>query len=175
MVPKLLQKLGGDSNTFCCVHKVPTRDACHIHGLGNRCHQLTWIETIIHVTDKHGKWLGQVRSIRLQVKTSQFKRRIILNELKTGRANQVVGGLGQPLFSYEKKNIFRENESNQSRKQIAHNTLFFFSLSGHLLLLDYLCYYYTCEGKKTNKPKKYKTFHIPPIPIVLSMTKFLQS
>ena len=37
--------------------------------------------------------------------------------------------------------IFRENELNQSRKRIVHN-------SGHLLLLDYLCYYYTCEGEK---------------------------
>ena len=144
MVPKLLQKLGGDSNTFCCVHKVPTRDACHIHGLGNRCHQLTWIETIIHVTDKHGKWLGQVRSIRLQVKTSQFKRRIILNELKTGRANQVVGGLGQPLFSYEKKKIFLErmNLINQGNKlHIILSFFFFFKWAPTIIRLFMLLLY----------------------------------
>ena len=50
--------------------------------------------------------------------------------------------------------IFRENEWNKWRKGIAPNTLHFSSLSGHLLLLDYLYYYYTCEGKKINETKK---------------------
>ena len=47
----------------------------------------------------------------------------------------------------------------------------FFSLSRHLLLLDYLCYYYTYEGEKTKT--KYKTFHILLILIVMSMTKII--
>ena len=57
---------------------------------------------------------------------------------------------GQPNFHMKKQlktnkcQIFRENELNQSRKRIVHN-------SGHLLLLDYLCYYYTCEGEKKHK------------------------
>ena len=66
---------------------------------------------------------------------------------------------GQPNFHMKKQlktnkcQIFRENELNQSRKRIVHNT---FPpppprLSGHLLLLGYLCYYYTCEREKKHK------------------------
>ena len=48
-------------------------------------------------------------------------------------------------------------------------SFFLFSLSRHLLLLDYLCYYYTCERGGGDK----QTFHILPILIILYMTKIL--
>ena len=92
----------------------------------------------------------------------------ILNGLKWVGPIGLQAGSGWPIFSHEKKKnakfLERMNQINQGNKLyiIPFGFFFFFSLSGHLQLLDYLCklcYCYTWEGKKkkqTNRPKNIK-------------------
>ena len=72
--------------------------------------------------------------------------------------------------------LFRENELNQLRKRNALNALCFFFLCQ--VAIYYNDYYRCAWGEKKTKqikPKKYKTFHILPIHIILSMIKIICS
>ena len=61
-------------------------------------------------------------------------------------------------FKKNVKFLERMNQINQGNELYIISFVFVlfcfcFSLSGHLLLLDSLCYYYTCEGKKQTSQK----------------------
>ena len=110
---------------------------------------------------RHSKLSGQVGSglvalIGSWVKQVELKKQAILNGLKAGWAKRVTEGFG-PTRIYTKKRktkqinakfLERINQINQGNKLYIISSLFL--LSGNLLLLDYLCYYYTCKGGKKN-------------------------
>ena len=120
---------------------------------------------------RHGKQSSKF--IRVVGQMGLVKKRVVLNEFGQSGCGWVGRVQADPYFHIKKCQIFRENESNQSRKQIAHNTFcffvlfcccccwfffFFFPLSGHLLLLTIFVTIMHAKGKKqTNKQTNQKT------------------
>ena len=111
--------------------------------------------------------------------------------MKTGHANWVASRVGPTsIFTLKKfkkrqinaKFLERMNQINQGKElHLIPFVLFcfffffgYFSLSGHLLLLDYLLPLYMWR-EKNKQTKKHKAFHILPILTILSLSKILYS